>query len=543
MAETKPAEIVANPYNVMDASKDINYFNQVGSLSLKRWGGYITEEFLMELQGVHGIRIYTEMKDNDAVTGALLLAVSQLIRRADWRVEGKDEDPRKKLLEESMDDMEVTWEEFISDVCSMFPYGWDVHEMVFKLRKGQEPGEDEFGTPLPTSKYNDGKIGWGNFVPVKQNSLYRWDFGEGTGKPITGKPVAIVQQAYPDLKQNIIPLSKCLHFKTEAAQGNPEGKSIMRNAYRSWMFRKNFEVIMGIGVERDLAGFPVLYIPAQDPYWHEEDEEHAAAVSKYEDIIKKMRRDENDGLILPSLPKGPEYPEYKMELLSSGSRRPVDIKDQLVYYDNLIANAALAQFLLLGTGKSGSFALGETKQDLFQLTLNGWLQYICAEINRKAVPLLLKLNGMSLDDAPQFKADPIEVTSLTELADFISKCATCGAITLDPGLEDNIRSRAKLPPRDENFRPVQEIAAETKETTLDQLKNPQTLTPDEQNQASGKGGFGNKGKQPPGKGKQPPNKKSQIEKIMKALEDELGIEESTEQPNILKRMLDKVFRK
>lgn len=435
---------------------EIDCYRNAGAISLKRWGGYISEEFLPELQGSRGVKVLTEMLNNDAVIGALMLAITQLIRRANWHIEGEDNDERVQFLTECKDDMKSTWEEFISDVCSMFGYGWDVHEMSFKMRKGMEPGvvtDTITGRPyqLPISKYNDNKIGWANFSPRKQESLSRWIFaGEPEADKLgllgeEGEAVAMVQAPYPNISERKVPLIKCLHFKTESAMGNPEGKPITRNMYRSWYFRKNFEVIMGIGVERDLAGFPVLYIPYNDPFWHEDHPDHQKSVTLYEGIIKKMRRDENDGLILPSLPNTPECAQWKIELLSTGSRRPVDIKEQLIYYDNLIANGALAQFILLGTENVGSFALGVSKQELFQMAINGWMNYIAAEINRKAVPLTLKLNGMSLENMPQFKADPIEVPNLKELGEYVSGLANSGAITLDRSLEDHLRARAKLP--------------------------------------------------------------------------------------------------
>ena len=37
---------------------------------------------------------------------------------------------------------------------------------------------------------------------------------------------------------------------------NPEGRSILRNAYFSWYFEKKIAEIEGIGIARDLAGLP-----------------------------------------------------------------------------------------------------------------------------------------------------------------------------------------------------------------------------------------------------------------------------------------------
>ena len=42
-----------------------------GRLGQKRYGGIFYEEFLRELQGKRGVRVYQEMSENDDVIGAI----------------------------------------------------------------------------------------------------------------------------------------------------------------------------------------------------------------------------------------------------------------------------------------------------------------------------------------------------------------------------------------------------------------------------------------------------------------------------------------
>ena len=60
---------------------------EIGHIGQRRWGGVIREEFLPELQGLPGIKTYREMADNDDTVGAILFAIKNLIRHADWNVE------------------------------------------------------------------------------------------------------------------------------------------------------------------------------------------------------------------------------------------------------------------------------------------------------------------------------------------------------------------------------------------------------------------------------------------------------------------------
>ena len=67
-------------------------FNEVGATGLKQYSGYINEEFLPELKGRQGTRVYREMSDNDPIIGAILFAIEMLIRNAGGRVEPASKD-------------------------------------------------------------------------------------------------------------------------------------------------------------------------------------------------------------------------------------------------------------------------------------------------------------------------------------------------------------------------------------------------------------------------------------------------------------------
>ena len=58
---------------------------ELGLTGLERFGGWVYEEFLQELQGQRAVQVYQEMSSNDPVIGAVL-RVEMLIRRVEWRV-------------------------------------------------------------------------------------------------------------------------------------------------------------------------------------------------------------------------------------------------------------------------------------------------------------------------------------------------------------------------------------------------------------------------------------------------------------------------
>ena len=60
---------------------------EFGRTGQYRFGGLFYDEFLSNLQGLRGIRVYQEMSENDDVVGAVLFGIKMLIRQVDWLVQ------------------------------------------------------------------------------------------------------------------------------------------------------------------------------------------------------------------------------------------------------------------------------------------------------------------------------------------------------------------------------------------------------------------------------------------------------------------------
>ncbi len=54
-----------------------------------------------------------------------------------------------------------------------------------------------------------------------------------------------------------------MHFVTTPLKNSPEGRSILRNAYTSYYRKEKIEEIEAIGIERDLAGLPIKWVPPE----------------------------------------------------------------------------------------------------------------------------------------------------------------------------------------------------------------------------------------------------------------------------------------
>lgn len=407
--------------------KTVN-FKQFGSTGLRRSGPSVYEEFLPELRWPRAGKVFQEMGDNDPVIGAILYLAEMLIRGASWEAvpasTNKEDVEAAEFLKSCMDDMETSWANTISEILSMLTYGFSFHEVVFKVRRGPNETNGKY-----RSKYTDARIGW-RMMPIRsQNSLYEWRFNS------EGETTDFVQVAEPDYKYVVIPMDKGLLFRTRVSRDNPEGKSLLRNAYRPWFFKKHFEEIEGIGIERDLAGFPVLTAPENLDLWNEDDPTMSALRSRAEELVASVRRDSEEGILLPS--------GWDLRLLTSGSSRQIDIGSTIERYDNRIAITMLSDIILLGN-KSGSFALADTKQSMLAASLQAQVLNIADVFNNKAVPQLFKLNDFpGITALPTIVPGQIQTPSLKEVA--LVMRAMGLNIAGDHGLQNYIRHVLGMP--------------------------------------------------------------------------------------------------
>ena len=406
-------------------------------------GSIFFEEFLPELRGIRGVHAYTEMADNDATIGAILYAIEMLMRPVDFTIEPASDSAKDKaaaeFVESCMNDMERTWADTLSEILSFMTYGWSYHEIVYKRRSGKNK------SPITNSKYEDGLIGWRKLPIRSQDTLEGWEYKDNTDDLI-----GMTQVPPPTFERVTIPIEKALHFRTRSRKDNPEGRSILRTAYRAYYFKKRLEEIEGYGMERDLAGFPVLYAPPDLPIW-DDDLEMKQTLARAEHIVSTIRRDAREGLVLPGGENG-----WKLELVSSGSRRQFDTNAIIDRYDKRIATSVLADFVMLGQQQVGSFALADNKTKIFALAVGTYLDIICEVFNNQAIPRLIDINGdhfKGITDYPKMVHGDIEDKDLAQFASFLKEMIGAGVIVPDEALEEEVRRVGGLPEKVETKAP------------------------------------------------------------------------------------------
>lgn len=401
--------------------------NELGVTGLEEFSGTVDEEKLPQLRGNKGAKQFREMGDNDSTAGAVLFAIESLLRKVEWPVIPASEDPddvaRAEFITECRDDMSHSWESFISETMSMNTFGWASHEIVYKQRLG--PDQEDASK---RSRFTDGKIGWRKLPIRAQETLNRWEFDEDGG-------VKGWWQDPPNAGGDIfLPIEKLLNFRTTSKKNNPEGRSLLRTAWISYYRKKNIERIESIGIERDLAGIPRLFLPPNymDP---NADSATKATYKSYQKLVRNIRNDEQAGIILPSVFDDKGNRLVELDLMGTGSRRLFDTNAIITRYSKAIATTMLADVILMGQEKVGSFSLASSKTALFATAIGTLLDEIQSVLNRFAIPRLERLNGESLENPPKFKHGDVEKEDIAEFATAVSTIIAAGGIT--PGGEED----------------------------------------------------------------------------------------------------------
>jgi hypothetical protein len=399
--------------------------------------GWLYDEFLPQLRGLRGAQLYREMQDNDPIIGAAIFAFTMLLRSVDWSVVSADDSTAAEQAKEWVEgvlfkDMLTPFGDVISDILSFIPFGFAPAEVTYKIRRGEKRD------PRKSSQFDDGTIGVMKIGVRAQDTIWRWHFDD------YGELMALEQFRMGQLNA-MIPAEKLLMFRTQATLNNPEGRSVLRNSYRTYTRKNTIEEAEGRAAIRS-AGIVVMRIPSQylDP---SASGDELATANAYRAIATKVAQDAMGSVVIPSdVDPNTKTPIVSLDYVATEGTRPVDMSAIVERYDKRMLSSMLADFILLGQQAVGSFALSDSKTALFAKACGAFLSVLEDQFNRVLLTRLWRLNAFKPELKPRLKPGDLEAVDLDKLGMFILRMAQSGAqLFPDPDLENEVRDLAGLP--------------------------------------------------------------------------------------------------
>lgn len=203
-----------------------------------------------------------------------------------------------------------------------------------------------------------------------------------------------------------------------------QGRSLIREAYGPWLLKNEMWRVLGISSRRFGAGVPQVSAPAGST---------PADVEVAGQIAAGWRAGDQAGIGLPN--------GYTFDLKGMSGSAP-DTLGFVRYLDGQMATAVLAEILNLDDAATGNRALGETVIGLLQMSWAASAKEIVTPMNRLNVQIIDNNWGED-EPVPSILCTDINRPEITSEA--ISALVTCGALTADLTLENDMRQRYNLP--------------------------------------------------------------------------------------------------
>ena len=387
---------------------------ELGVYGKNTYNGHLRQdEFLPELRGRNAIKKFQEMRDNESTVGAVCYATEQVLRDVKIKIAPSklvDEGFAKKeadFLQSVLDDMEHSLDDHISEALSFLPYGFSLFETVYKLRSGKK------------AKYPDGRIGIKKLASRAQWTIQRFDVDNQTGEIL-----GYWQDGSGAKGSPYVPMNKSVYYRTTVLNNDPAGRSILRNAYRDYTYLTRLQEYEAVAIERELHGIPVGRIPAE--YLSADASDANKTLRTYfETVLRDVKNNEQSFILLPSdmyqdsdgKPTGERLMD--VELITSSGSRSIDIDPVIARYQAGIARSVMAEFLLLGSSSTGSYALSKSKTDLFLRSMESYINTVVDVLNKQLVEPLWKLNGLPTETMPKLVAGDVAPYDLAAISSFL----------------------------------------------------------------------------------------------------------------------------
>jgi hypothetical protein len=233
-----------------------------------------------------------------------------------------------------------------------------------------------------------------------------------------------LKQVYQTGSKDPLLASGLLWYAHEREGAGWNGRSMIAEAYGPWLLKHEMWRVMAQSSRRFGMGVPTVTAPPGSP---------PADITAAAAIASGYRAGDQSGIGMPD--------GFKFDLTGLSGSVP-DTMGFVNYLDAQIATSVLAEILNLDTAQVGNRALGDTIIGLLQMS---W-RAVSDEITDTATGMNVQIvdNNWGEDEpVPGILCTDINRPEVTSEA--INALVTCGALTPDVSLENDIRQRFNLP--------------------------------------------------------------------------------------------------
>ena len=368
-----------------------------------------------------GTKLYDEvdrMRLSDSQVKAALSVVKMPLLSASWHVEAASDSTQDKRIAEWMEDqlfnrMYHPWAWVLRHILLHLDFGTMPFELVWDIQD-----DPEFRQPLAVLT---------DLAPRMPRTITEWNLDE------KGRLSNIKQSltSTSQFSEVFIPADKLLVFVNEQEGGNYRGTSILRAARKDWLLKERAQRTNAVALEKRAAGIDVGTIAGTAQAQQKKADAEAALATIR--VHERSFITETDDF------------SYRVQGIEGATLDPLPT---IQYHDLMILRGILAEFLAMGGNSTGSLAMHKDKSSFFLMALRAIANQVTGQVNRDLIPKWMMFNFPNADH-PKLSYGRLDTRDVSGLTEALSKLIPQGAITVDQGLEEELRDLLELPEMEE----------------------------------------------------------------------------------------------
>lgn len=229
-----------------------------------------------------------------------------------------------------------------------------------------------------------------------------------------------------------VPYNRIAHCSYSTSTSIPIGDSIMEAAYTVWREKTLLQEMTIVGVNKDFAGTPIIYLPddllaaaASDPSGRE-----AKMVADIKTSMANMHAGDQSFVMLPSdtqAETGTGARRFEMKFLGvEGGGKGFNIGELVEQRRRSIFTVMGCQSLIAGESGGGSYNLNEGNVTVQAHFVERDCMIIEEMWNKQIIPKMLRLNRIKVEDItkiPVWTSGDVQEVSMDEHGKYVNRVA------------------------------------------------------------------------------------------------------------------------